>query len=391
MSHDLIGRAIGQYVPQELTDHNGVVLTYRAFQERLNRHVSLQTLDAQFRADPIFIGGFRRGAELIASFEHPNIVPIIDYGQEGDFPYIVIRSMQGGLLRDRMRQGVALSFSEVAGIIRQIGSALDHVHSTGHVHGDPSPLNIGFDRSGGAYITDFINIGILMTSPQADLYGSVRYVAPERWDRQLPTPHSDQYALAAVAYHLLTGQPVFEVDHILAYEYKHRNETPPPPQTHRLDVPLAVNDIFLRALAKDPTDRYLTITDFTRALEQALNSVQQQLFISYSRRDVDYVRFLRTHLTENGFSVWVDDQIEHGDQWFNQINAAIKACAAFLVVMTPDAESSEWVQKEILLAKRYQKPVFPLLLDLQFADVRAGDMPGQEFHRRVQSVVYGAG
>jgi len=140
------------------------------------------------------------------------------------------------------------------------------------------------------------------------------------------------------------------------------------------------------------------VTNFTHELAQALNTEPGHLFISYSRRDTDYAQQLKTHLRENGLPVWIDDQIEHGSQWFNQINDAIASCTAFVVIMSPDAEQSEWVQKEILLAKRYEKPIFPvllrgqefpLLIDIQFADVRDERMPGTAFYRRLNRVVFG--
>jgi hypothetical protein len=138
--------------------------------------------------------------------------------------------------------------------------------------------------------------------------------------------------------------------------------------------------------------------DFAREFEKAIAAVPQQVFISYSRRDKNYAAQLREHLLHNGFNVWIDSQIEYGDTWFKEIDEAIKTCAAFVLLMTPDSYESEWVQKEILLAKRSKKQIFPLLLkgeefgiviDLQFADVRNGEMPDVNFHRRLSRAVFG--
>jgi CheY-like chemotaxis protein len=130
--------------------------------------------------------------------------------------------------------------------------------------------------------------------------------------------------------------------------------------------------------------------------KKALTTAPPHLFISYSSKDKVFVLALREHLSHNGFTIWIDDAIEHGNRWFNEIDQAIKTCAAFLVIMTPEAEQSEWVQKEILLAKRYKKAIFPLLLsgdefailiDVQYVDVRNQQMPGIDFHRRVNQAV----
>jgi serine/threonine protein kinase len=397
MMNKLIGMTLGQYEIREFEKNNGIIKTYRAYQPRLERFVTLQTLDEEFLNNPFFRKGFARGAAMIASFEHPNIVPVIDFGEGHGIPYIVIRAMQGGLLRDRLLTGV-LAFQEAAGVVRQIGSALEYVHSRDKVHGDPSTLNIGFDHSGSAYLVDFIYIGTITEGPYSGLIGSKRYMSPERWRGKSPTPASDQYALGAIAYHLLTGHAPFEAQELMDYMDKHLDETVSPPQIYRTEIPMAVNEVFLRSMAKTPDERYPTILDFARAFEKALNTVQQHVFISYSRRDTVYAHQLREHLQNNNFNVWIDDAIEHGDQWFLQIHEAIKTCAAFLVVMTEDAENSEWVHKEILLAKRYKRPIFPLLLnghefailiDLQFADVRKGRMPENDFHRRLHRTIFG--
>ncbi|GEM_PF-1984026 len=389
------GKTLGQYELRELID-DSLILTFRAYQPRLKRLVTVQMLRPEMGANLRLREGMARGAEIMAAMEHANIVPVIDYGEDQNIPYIAIRSMQGGSLRARLQQG-AFSLNDAGGIIRQIGSALDYVHTHGRVHGDPSPRNMGFDLSGSAYITDFLFIGMLNEGSEIVL-GSKRYAAPERWRDEPPTPATDQYALAGIAYHIITGNAPFENNDRAALRENHLQDMPSAPQIHRTEIPLSVNDVLFRALAKQPQNRYPTVLDFARDFEKALNAAPQHVFISYSRRDSGYAGQLREHLAQSGFQMWIDSQIEHGDQWFNQIHEAIKTSAAFLVIMTPDAENSEWVQKEILLAKRYKKPIFPLLLngdefalliDLQFADVRGDQLPGQEFHRRLSRAIHG--
>lgn len=403
MGHELIGTTLGQYEIRELLDDSGLTLKFRAYQPSLKRLVTLQTLSTDMlKRESIHLRkGMARGAEIMAALEHANIVPIIDYGEVQGRPYMVIRSMHGGSLRRRLYKGPDahwFPFNEAANAVRQIGSALDYVHAQGFVHGDPSARNIEFDLSGNAYISEFLFIGMTEEASKV-IRGSRRYIAPERWQQESPTPASDQYALAAVAYNMIAGQAPFGDDKREILRERHLNEMPPLPQTFRPEIPLGVNDVLLRGMAKNPNDRYPTVFDFAREFDKALNAAPSHVFISYSRRDSDYAKRLREHLTQSSFNVWIDDAIEHGDQWFNQIHEAIKTCAAFLVLMTPEAEASEWVQKEILLAKRYKKPIFPLLLkseefailiDLQFADVRDGELPGQEFHRRLSRAIYGS-
>ena len=124
------------------------------------------------------------------------------------------------------------------------------------------------------------------------------------------------------------------------------------------------------------------------------------VFVSYSRKDQDYARSLENDLRKRGFAVWLDDRIDYGDRWWRTIVRAVRACAAFIVVMTPDSEESEWVEREVQLALRERKPIFPLLLrgkefplliTTQYADVTAGQMPPQDFYDRLGQVLRALG
>ncbi|HEX2621340.1 MAG TPA: TIR domain-containing protein [Phototrophicaceae bacterium] len=403
MSDNLTGLNLGQYELREMAVNGNIIAIYKAYQPKLKRFVAIQTLQPQLlKSNPEYLLVLRRAAELIAGFEHPNIVPILDYVEQDNVPYIVVRLLNGRSLRYRLRSG-AFSLQDCLRVVQQIGNALEYIHSLGELHGDPSPGNILFDTWGSAYLSDFIIAGFMREANDGRVYGTLEYMSPERIDDETYhgiTPASDQYALAAITYEMLTGHFVFEADSPSTIARMHLFDPPAPPQEHRPEIPLAVNEVLFRALAKKPEDRYPTVMDFAREFEKALSAAPQHLFISYSRRDKAFAQELREHLSSNGFTLWIDDAIEHGDQWFNQIHDAIKTCAAFLVIMTPDSEQSEWVQKEILLAKRYKKPIFPLLhdgdefallIDIQYADVRDGQMPGTDFHRRISRAVYGMG
>lgn len=396
---NLVGKTLGQYELRETIASGNIISLYRAHQPILKRDVALNILQPHLRIDPRYSRALLRGAEIIASLAHPHIVPIHDCGSQDDITFIVMPYMPGGSLLHRLQQA-PLSLQEANRITRQIAGALEYVHAQGMTHGDPSVRNIVFDAWGNAYISDFILAGFL-AELQDGIAGTLHYMAPERWNEQPPTPASDQYALAAIAYEMLTGQPPFDdPDSIAVLFRKHQSDPLPSPQTHRPETPLAVNAVLERGLAKGAQDRYSTVMDFARAFEKALAAAPQHMFISYSRRDKHYAEALKAHLISSGFEVWLDDAIEHGDQWFNQIHDAIKACAAFVVIMSPEAEQSEWVQKEILLAKRYKKPVFPLLLggdefailiDVQYGDVRDGMLPSADFLRRVRRAAFGEG
>ncbi|NDJ52277.1 MAG: TIR domain-containing protein [Chloroflexi bacterium] len=383
----------GQYEIEDQLDSNGIIGTYRAFQRSLQRPVAVQVLNPQFRRDAHWPAAFVRGAQIAAQYAHPNIVPVHDYGAHEGVDFAVARLMDGGSLANRLEEG-PLPFPQVASTLSQIAAALDHIHAAGHYHGDPATVNIVYDDSGNAYIADFYLLGLLQVVDAVIMAGVPAFMAPERMGGQAPTALSDQYAVASVCYTMLTGQLPWSVP-----VYARQPTDLTPPQTHRPEIPGSVNDVLLRAVSRDPQERFPTIMAFTRQLMHALEDAPQQIFVSYSRQDADYVQRLKTFLESNGLQVWFDEQIEQGDQWFNEIHAAIQNSPAVIVVMSPEAEASEWVHKEILLAKRYGKAIFPLLLhgaelpiliDLQYEDVTDGEMPGPAFHRRLAQAIYGS-
>jgi serine/threonine protein kinase len=391
----LEGRQLGQYELHDLLRIGSLTETYTATQTSLDRTVMVKVLKGEFQADAHHRNAFMRGARIHAELEHPHIAPIYDYGQQDGLDFAAFRLMQPDVLQDQLQAG-PLPLQKVVPIVRQIASALEYIHACEMAHGDPSVSNIVFDDAGNAYIANFHMAGY---QPQQGFSGTPHFTAPEKWADNRATPATDQYALGCIAYYLVTGQfPFFKSKSMVDFMRAHLEEMPPLPQELVAQIPLPINDVFARVLSKQPEDRYPTVVDFAREFEKAAQDVPRHLFISYSRRDKDYAQQLSEHLRHNGFEIWIDSQIDYGDAWFDEIEAAIHTCAAFVLVMSPESKGSEWVKKEILLAKRYKKPIFPLLLegqefgiviDIQFADVQGGQMPDTNFHRRLRRSVFG--
>lgn len=395
-SESLVGQTLNEYEIRALIAYGGISTVYDAYQPALKRGVAIRVLNKSLRSNTALISAFTHEAELLAQLEHPHILPIHDYGTERDISYMALRLMSAGSLKDRVKAVGSLPIKECITLTRQLASALDYIHSRGMVNGELSRANILFDSWGNPYIGNLFFANLQVGSKETLAWS---YAAPERWHGDSATTLSDQYAFGVLVYYMLTGEKPFQGRNNKLRD-QHLNQPPPLPQTYRPDIPLAVNEVLFRTMAKQPTDRYPSVTDFAREFEQAIQALPQHLFISYSRRDKDYARHLTDHLIENGFTVWIDSQIEYGDTWFNEIEEAIQACAAFLLLMSPEASKSEWVQKEILLAKRDKKPIFPLLLDgnefgividIQFADVKDQSMPDANFNRRLRRAVFGDG
>lgn len=404
---NLVGETLGQYEVRALLGIGGLGALYQVYQPALKRNVALKIALPNSAQDLFTAELLALEAQTTAALEHPNIAPIHDFGSYKGLGYIVMRLLTGDTLIERMvkysgsGEG-SLPLKEVIPIIKDIASALDYAHSCGIIHRDVKPNNIVFDQRGTPHLLDF-SVALHTHTAQIEdesgmVVGTPRFMAPEQWSGSDVGPASDQYGLAVTTYYLITGHFPFDAPTSYGVMHKHLNEEPASPQVYRSEISQNVAAVVLKALAKRPQDRYASATEFAQELEKASASSPNHLFISYSRRDKEYAVLLTDHLKKHGFEVWIDARIEYGDTWFNEIEDAINECSAFLLVMTPDSKQSEWVQKEILLAKRRKKPLFPLLrlgeefgivIDIQFADVRSGQMPDADFHQRLRRTVYG--
>jgi serine/threonine-protein kinase len=286
---EFTGNTFGnQYQIGDRLYSNGVIHFYQAYQISLNRTVTVQVLAPKYRVDPYWPRGFVNGAEIAAQYAHPNILPVFDHGLHDQIDYVVVRHTEGGSLKNKIEVS-SLGLSECASIIRQIATALDYVHAQGSCHGDPATVNIALDGAGNAFIADFYLMGWLKATATLDTVAGVpAYMAPERMVGQPPTALTDQYALAGIAYNMLTGK--------LPWDSPARARLPEtivPPQTVRAEIPQLVNAVLLRAMAKDPAARFVTVTEFARQFEETLKGDIRHVFISYSRRDSEYVQQLK--------------------------------------------------------------------------------------------------
>ena len=276
---NLTGHKLGQYELRELLGVGGMGSVYRAHQRALGRDVAVKVLPSVLAREHGYVQTFTREARIAASLEHPHIVPIYDYGTQDGIAYVVMRLLNDGTLAQRLylrqqrREGLP-SLAETSALLRQVASALDYAHRKGVVHRDMKPGNIMFD-DGTPYIVDF-GIARLMSDPAitgaAQVFGTPMYMPPEQWRDEELTPETDQYALAAVTYTLITGQPLFPLTQPQNLVLKHLSDLPTPPHVVRPDLPPAVSSVIGRALAKNPRDRFLTVGAFAQAFNAAVSS-----------------------------------------------------------------------------------------------------------------------
>ncbi|MDX1994655.1 MAG: tetratricopeptide repeat protein [bacterium] len=281
----LSGKTFGQYELRELLGEGGMGAVYRGFQRSLNREVAVKVMTPQVARDPEYLARFTREAHTAAALEHPHIITIHDYGTHQlpngvEVPFVVMRLLSGGTLTERLtRQNVAgtvlPSLGETAELLRQMASALDYAHSKGVIHRDIKPSNIMFDSHGSAFLVDFGIVKLADTTTLTEAgtaMGTPAYMPPEQWRGTKLTPAADQYALAVVVYRLVTGKMPFDGETTYNLMYQHLNEQPTPPHGFRPDLPEAISQVLEKALAKEPDERYPSVTAFAEGFEAAIRS-----------------------------------------------------------------------------------------------------------------------
>ena len=275
---NLVGKTLGKYKLTERLGSGGMAEVYKAYHPKLERYVTIKILHSFLAEGEDFLTRFEREARAVASLRHPNIVQIHDFDVEDDNYYMVMEYIDGGTLQARMvelsRKSLYMPIDQVLSILRQVAEALDYAHQKGIIHRDIKPSNILLDSSGNAFLSDF-GIARMMGSSQltstGSLIGTPTYMSPEQGKGDELTSASDIYSLGIILYELLTGKVPFSSDTTpLAIIHKHLTETPPEPRHLRPGLPVEVEQVILKALAKDPQQRYQSAGEMVRALEKAL-------------------------------------------------------------------------------------------------------------------------
>ena len=242
----------------------GMAEVFLARDRLLDRDVAVKVLAPGYATDPTFIARFRREAQAAASLNHPNIVAVYDWGEEGDNYFIVMEYIAGRTLRDVLRTYQRLPAMEAARIAAEIADALSFAHRNGVVHRDVKPGNVLLTPAGQVKVTDF---GIARAEQTDDLtktgsvMGTATYFSPEQAQGLELDGRADVYALGVVLYEMLTGVAPFIADNPVSVAYKHVREAPVPPSHVNPDVPGAMDRIVLTAMTKDPDRRYQSAGD----------------------------------------------------------------------------------------------------------------------------------
>jgi serine/threonine-protein kinase len=237
----------------------------------MGRDVAIKMLPQQFTHDPTFLARFEREVQVAAQLQHTRILPVYDYGEFEGQPYIVMASMPGGTLADRIGQG-PLPLMDVVRYVKQIAEGLDYVHAHGVIHRDFKPSNVLLDKADNAYIGDF---GIARVQEATahltgtGILGTPPYMAPEVFREGEVSAASDLYALGVALYEMLTGRLPFDGETPVQVMRAHLEQAVPDVRALRPELPAEVQQVVARALAKDPARRYATAGELAEALAEA--------------------------------------------------------------------------------------------------------------------------
>jgi serine/threonine protein kinase len=261
--------SIGRYEVLRQLGKGGMATVCLARDPFFDRQVAIKVLSSVFSQDPQFHARFEREAKVIAALEHPYIVPVYDYGQEGDQPFLVMRFMPGGNLGERMT-GQPLPPADIVALFQRLGEALDEAHRRGIIHRDIKPANVMFDGHDQAYLSDFGIAKLMQASSSftgAAVLGTPAYMSPEQVQGSRGVDgRSDVYALGVMVYEALSGRRPFDAHTSTELMLKQVSEPVPRLDAALLGLPPECNALLEKALAKEPAQRFATAGELAAAV-----------------------------------------------------------------------------------------------------------------------------
>ncbi len=286
----MIGTILGgRYEILEVVGSGGMAIVYKAKDKLLDRYVAVKMLREELQDDKDFVERFKAEARSAASLNHPNVVSVFDVGTDGDREYFVMEYIEGITLKEIIDEK-QLGWKTACSYGVQIAGAIEHAHKKSIVHRDIKPHNIMITKDKVVKVTDF-GIARAVTSSTivraGNVIGSVHYFSPEQASGGAVDFKSDIYSMGVVLYEMLTGRVPFEAENPVAIAKMHVDNQPQPPKELNAEIPEAVNDIVLKAIAKQPSKRYQKSEEFAADLKKVIADPE-----SINVKDEDATQFV---------------------------------------------------------------------------------------------------
>jgi serine/threonine protein kinase len=278
----LIGTVLGTCTLQALIGQGGMGAVFLAQQSRPRRQVAVKVLLPMMQLKPeqqvAFLERFRRETDAAASLDHPNILPVHEYGERDGLAYLVMPYISGGTLRDELEREKRLPWTKIVSYLEQLAAALDAAHARGVIHRDVKPANILITPEKRLLLSDFGLVKLMSEEPGANApltkvgmpVGTPDYMAPEQVIGRDVDARADIYSLGVILYQMVVGEVPFKGDLPMQVAMQHLHMPPPSPRALRPDLPLEAEQIIMRALSKRPDDRYQSAQEMASAFRLAL-------------------------------------------------------------------------------------------------------------------------
>ena len=265
----------GRYELKEIVGTGGMSVVYRAWDLKYGREVAVKVLRREYIEDEDFIRRFNHEAQAASKMSHPNIVNMLDVGQDGEIRYIVMEYVKGQTLKELIRKSGRIRPARAVQMTMRILAAVDHAHRNHIVHRDIKPQNILVDENGVVKVADF-GIARLTTSSSTltqndgNVLGSVHYFSPEQANGLVADEKSDLYSVGVVLYEMVTGQVPFDGDSPISVALKHVREAPRSTRTLNPEISRGLDEVILKALDKDSSRRYQSAAEMAQDLKKAM-------------------------------------------------------------------------------------------------------------------------
>ncbi|MFN8528254.1 MAG: serine/threonine protein kinase [Anaerolineae bacterium] len=296
----MIGTRLGPYEIIEEIGKGGMATVYRAYQPSVGRYVAIKVIHRSIAMDAVALERFQREARVIARLEHPHLLPVYDFDGTNDPPYIVMRYLEGGTLRDVMDREGVIPLVDASYLLRQISAALDYAHRQGVIHRDIKPSNIMIDQEGNAFLTDFGVARLITTGDAAGstltqsgyAVGTPGYMSPEQgMGMDDVDQRTDIYSLGVMLFEMIAGSLPFKGETPMAAILKHINDPVPDSRTLNPLISEEINGILQQAMSKQADDRFQTASEmseaFARAVGRVSGPVRPQMIRKAAERSVE--------------------------------------------------------------------------------------------------------